>query len=96
MAMSQADFLGKNTAPGTVAELRAAFDNKTKAAYFVRDGNTVYYSIEGATNYDPIWALFGTGWVPKWIYSNYCDDNTQDGKAKLSESEKGIWFCHRE
>ena len=45
--MSQLDFCAKNTAPGTVGELQAAFDSGTKAAYFVREGTTVYYSLAG-------------------------------------------------
>jgi tRNA(Arg) A34 adenosine deaminase TadA len=89
MPMSQADFCAKNTAPGNSAELQAAFDSDTKAAYFVREGNTVYYSIQGTINYDPIWALFGTGWKPKQIYCNYYDRD----RTKLSQSEKGIWFA---
>jgi len=87
--MSQVDFCAKNTAPGTPGELQAAFDSGTKAAYFVREGTTVYYSVQGTINYDPIWALFGTGWKPKQIYCNYFDRE----RTMMSESEKGIWFA---
>jgi len=92
MAMSQVDFCAKTTAAGSAAELQAAFDSDKKAAYFVREGMTVYYSIEGISHYDPIWALFGTGWIPKRIFCNYFDDVNQD-RTKLSESEKGIWYA---
>jgi tRNA(Arg) A34 adenosine deaminase TadA len=86
MGMSQTDFCAKNIVAGELSELQGAFDTAKRAAYFVRDGTTVYYSIQGTINYDPIWALFGTGWKPKKIYCNY-DRNS------MSESEKGIWFA---
>jgi tRNA(Arg) A34 adenosine deaminase TadA len=80
--MDEATFRRENAAAGDLAALKKAFqDGSPKAAFFIREGAEVYYSLAGDHPYDPIWALFGTGWKPKKIFTNYSDQ---------SNSEKGM------
>src|SRR5262245_32125243 len=80
--MTQDVFSGHATAPGARDELVKAFTDKIRAAFFIREGTTVYYAIAADdVPYDPLWALFGSGYKPRKAYCTY---------SNRSNSESGI------
>jgi tRNA(Arg) A34 adenosine deaminase TadA len=91
--MNKDTFRGHNTTGGDLNVLKKAFAEGTpKAAFFVRENTTVYYSVKSSDMaYDPIWALFGTGWQPRAMFTNYDDQSiSEQGILKLIGGETAV------